>query len=157
MAVEKTENEQEIPRWKIAQDESIRRATSLIKEHGSNVEFLVIKDKLFLAETVRPIEHIDEAMDYLYRLEGRGINSDNIAKFKSEYSLMCEQIKAVEDIAVELLNKARVRTSNPSLNRKIQKFKNKNKENSEIEIVVAENKDEKKSLAKKEEKVKTAS
>lgn len=112
----------ETPRWRVLQNESIERATNLIKEHGSNVEFLVIKDKQFLSETVRPIENIDEAMDYLYRLEGRGITSDDIQKFRSEYQTMCEQIKTVENIAVELLSRARVRTSNFNLNRKVQRF-----------------------------------
>lgn len=119
---QKKEKEVEIPRWQFLQNENIARATTLIKENGANVEFLVIKDKQFLAETVRPIENIDEAMDYLYRLEGRGINSENIQKFKSEYQMMCEQIKTVENIAVEYLAKARIRTSNRNLNRKIQKI-----------------------------------
>ena len=79
-----TQRRDEIPRWRVFQNESIERATSLIKEHGSNVEFLVIKDKQFLSETVRPIENIDEAMDYLYRLEGRGITSSDIQKFRNE-------------------------------------------------------------------------
>lgn len=117
-----------LPRWRVLQNESIERATNLIKEHGSNVEFLVIKDKQFLAETVRPIENIDESMDYLYRLEGRGINSDDIQNFKKEYQLMCEQIKKVENIAVELLSRARVRTTNFNLNRKIQRLNRKPKE-----------------------------
>lgn len=82
----------------------------------------MIKDKQFLSETVRPIENIDEAMDYLYRLEGRGITSDDIQKFRSKYQTMCEQIKTVENIAVELLSRARVRTSNFNLNRKVQRF-----------------------------------
>lgn len=117
-----------LPRWRVLQNESIERVTNLIKEHGSNVEFLVIKDKQFLAETVRPIENIDESMDYLYRLEGRGINSDDIQNFKKEYQLMCEQIKKVENIAVELLSRARVRTTNFNLNRKIQRLNRKPKE-----------------------------
>lgn len=117
-----------LPRWRVLQNESIERATNLIKEHGSNVEFLVIKDKQFLAETVRPIENIDESMDYLYRLEGRGINSEDIQNFKKEYQLMCEQIKKVENIAVELLSRARVRTTNFNLNRKIQRLNRKPKE-----------------------------
>jgi len=116
------------PRWRVLQNQSIERATNLIKEHGSNVEFLVIKDKQFLLETVRPIENIDEAMDYLYRLEGRGIASDDIQKFRNEYQIMCEQIKVVENIVVEFLSKARIRTSNFNLNRKIQKESRKLKE-----------------------------
>ena len=37
-----------LPRWEsFAKMKSIERATNLIKEHGSNVEFLVIKDKQF--------------------------------------------------------------------------------------------------------------
>lgn len=127
-----TTNKDTLPRWRMLQNESIERATNLIKEHGSNVEFLVIKDKQFLAETVRPIENIDEAMDYLYRLEGRGINSDNIQNFKNEYQLMCEQIKKTENIAIELLSKARVRTTNFNLNRKIQRFNRKAKENEKV-------------------------
>lgn len=74
---ENQKKEVEIPRWQFLQNESITRATNLIKEHGANVEFLVIKDKQFLAETVIPIENIDESMDYLYRLEGRGINTED--------------------------------------------------------------------------------
>jgi len=116
------------PRWRVLQNQSIERATNLIKEHGSNVEFLVIKDKQFLLETVRPIENIDEAMDYLYRLEGRGITSDDIQKFRNEYQIMCEQIKVVENLVVEFLSKARIRTSNFNLNRKIQKESRKLKE-----------------------------
>jgi hypothetical protein len=119
---ENQKKEVEIPRWQFLQNESITRATNLIKEHGANVEFLVIKDKQFLAETVRPIENIDESMDYLYRLEGRGINTEDIQKFRSEYQMMCEQIKTVENMAVEFLSKARVRTSNRNLNRKIQRL-----------------------------------
>lgn len=130
--VNNTTNKDTLPRWRMLQNESIERATNLIKEHGSNVEFLVIKDKQFLAETVRPIENIDEAMDYLYRLEGRGINSDNIQNFKNEYQLMCEQIKKTENIAIELLSKARVRTTNFNLNRKIQRFNRKAKENEKV-------------------------
>lgn len=122
------QNRDAVPRWRVLQNESIERATNLIKEHGSNVEFLVIKDKQFLAETVRPIENIDESMDYLYRLEGRGINSEDIQNFKKEYQLMCEQIKKVENIAVELLSRARVRTTNFNLNRKIQRLNRKPKE-----------------------------
>jgi hypothetical protein len=129
-----TQRRDEIPRWRVFQNESIERATSLIKEHGSNVEFLVIKDKQFLSETVRPIENIDESMDYLYRLEGRGITSSDIQKFRSEYKTMCEQIKTVENIAVEILSRARVRTSNLNLNRKVQRFGRK-EEATEIEKV----------------------
>ncbi len=160
MADEK-EIQEEVPRWRLAQEESIRRATALVKEHGPNVEFLVIKDKQFLAETVRPIENIDEAMDYLYRLEGRGINSEDIAKFKSGYSLMCEQIKVVEDIAVELLSKAKVRTKNQNLNRKVQKLRNKKPESAKVEADAAEIKTEiiskdEKEVIKKNEKVKAS-
>lgn len=137
MADERTQTT-EIPRWRAAQEESIRRATALIKEHGANVEFLVIKDKQFLAETVRPIENIDEAMDYLYRLEGRGINSDDISKFRKEYALMCEQIKEVEDLAVALLNKGKVRTGNQNLNRKIQRLRKQNEEAPKVEVLKVE-------------------
>ncbi|MDX9814717.1 MAG: hypothetical protein RBS91_08685 [Sulfurimonadaceae bacterium] len=122
MAKEKKAPQEETPRWQMLQNESIERATTLIKEHGANVEFLVIKDKRFLAETIRPIEHIDEAMDYLYRLEGRGISAEDIQKFRTEYLAMCEQIKTVETMAVEYLAKASVRTGNRNLNRKIQKL-----------------------------------
>ena len=127
-AVADEKKEVEVPRWQFLQNESITRATNLIKEHGANVEFLVIKDKQFLSETVRPIENIDESMDYLYRLEGRGISADDIKKFRSEYQMMCEQIKTVENIAVELLSRARVRTSNRNLNRKIQRLNRPTKE-----------------------------
>jgi hypothetical protein len=41
---------------------------------------------------------------------------------------MCEQIKKVENIAVELLSRARVRTTNFNLNRKIQRLNRKPKE-----------------------------
>lgn len=128
----------EIPKWRAAQEESIRRATALIKEHGANVEFLVIKDKQFLAETVKPIENIDEAMDYLYRLEGRGINSEDISKFRTAYTLMCEMIQEAENIAVELLNKAKIRTSNQNLNRKIQKLRRQNETPVKAEVKVEE-------------------
>ena len=127
-AVADEKKEVEVPRWQFLQNESITRATNLIKEHGANVEFLVIKDKQFLSETVRPIENIDESMDYLYRLEGRGISADDIQKFRSEYQMMCEQIKTVENIAVELLSRDRVRTSNRNLNRKIQRLNRPTKE-----------------------------
>lgn len=152
MADEKTQ-QIEIPRWRVAQEESIRRATALIKEHGANVEFLVIKDKQFLAETVRPIENIDESMDYLYRLEGRGINSDDISKFRKEYALMCEQIKEVEDLAVALLNKGKVRTGNQNLNRKIQRLRKQNEEVSKVEV----SKEEAPKVEAKNSKVKAAS
>ena len=39
---ENQKKEVEIPRWQFLQNESITRATNLIKEHGANVEFLVI-------------------------------------------------------------------------------------------------------------------
>lgn len=118
----------ETPRWQQLQNENIERAARLIKENGPNVEFLVIKDKFFLAETVKPIENIDEAMDFLYRLEGRGINSEDIQKFRSEYQMMCDQIKLVESLAVEYLAAARVKTTNFALNRKIRDFRKKDTE-----------------------------
>ena len=147
---ENQDNGQEIPRWRQAQDDSIRKATTLIKEFGINVQFLVIKDRKFLEEIVRPTENIDEAMDFLYRLEGRGISSEDIANFRREYSFLCEQFKAVENIAVELLAKAKVRTTNQNLNRKIQRLRNKKVEPEKQQEVQEEIKEDKKEEAKKE-------
>ncbi len=113
----------EVPRWLQAQNSQIERATSLIKEHGANVEFLVLKDRMFLDETITPLTNIDGAMDFLYRLEGRGIDAESIALFKEEYAGMVAKINSVESLAIELLSQTNVRVDNRNLGRKIQAFK----------------------------------
>lgn len=115
--------EVEVPRWLQAQNSQIERAISLIKEHGANVEFLVFKDRMFLNETINPLTNIDGAMDFLYRLEGRGIDAQSIALFKEKYAEMVEKISSVESLAVELLSQTDVRVDNRNLSRKIQAFK----------------------------------
>lgn len=113
----------EVPRWLQAQNSQIEKATILIKEHGANVEFLVFKDRMFLNETINPLTNIDGSMDFLYRLEGRGIDAKSISLFKKEYAEMVEKISSVESLAVELLSQTDVRVDNRNLSRKIQAFK----------------------------------
>lgn len=123
--VEKTETVQ-VPRWQELQQQQIQKAIELIKTHGQDVEFLVIKDRMFMRETINPLVNIDTAMNFLYRLEGRGITSANITKFKKEYLSMVEKIKKVEETAVEMLAKTSTRTDNRFLNRKIVQERRKN-------------------------------
>ncbi len=123
---ENNANEQ-VPRWQSIQNEQIQRATNLIKEHGSNVEFVVVKDRIFLNETINPLLNIDSAMNYLYRLEGRGIDSKDISKFKTDYLELVKKISDVESMAVKLLAGTNVRTDSRFLNRKLQIARKKEK------------------------------
>lgn len=110
----------EIPLWQVTQNAQIERATSLIKLHGSNVEFVVSKDRSFLNEAITPLTNIDGAIDYIYRQEGRGINTTDVANFRKDYADLISLISKVELTAVNLLAKAGVRVDNRNLDRKIR-------------------------------------
>ena len=97
----------EVPRWKQLQEQNIASAVALIKEHGADVEFLVIKDKFFLKESIEPIINIDKSLDFLFRLEGRAIDSKEIQEFRKEYADLVVAIKSLQDRAVTMFANAR--------------------------------------------------
>lgn len=116
----------ELPRWLENQNAQIERAIGLIKQFGSAVEFVVAKDRTFLDEVIAPLKNIDNAVDFLYRQEGRGINSEDIATFRKDYAELISSISKVENLAVELLAKTNVRVDNRNLARKIRDAKRNN-------------------------------
>lgn len=119
-------NKNETPRWLENQNAQIERATALIKQFGSSVEFVVAKDRTFLDEVITPLKNIDSAVDFLYRQEGRGINSEDIATFRKDYAELIDLISKVENLAVGLLAKTNVRVDNRNLARKIRDAKRNN-------------------------------